>query len=96
MLGLEFYTNKYGLRYTISTILGDRNASTRSSLVPTLTYLNNPLTQCSVIHIKTELESYGGTAGEISMSQWRPSLTVCSLVLCEHLDIFCSSGPNSL
>jgi len=78
----EFNTDKNGLRYTISNI---RNTNrTGSHPMPSMLYLNNPLDECTINHVKIEAAKHiDRTSQQVAWQRFGPQLLAaisCSIV----------------
>lgn len=76
----QFTTNQSGLTYTLTGVWQD--GANGTTVLPSLTYQNNILSNCTVNAIEIDLESFDRLAMQIAYTQWGAQLygyTTCSI-----------------
>lgn len=72
----QFFTNKFGLTYTLSSV-EDTDTRGKRTMLPSLQYLNNPLRDCKVTMVQLDLDTLDDrTASEIGWLGWGMVATV--------------------
>lgn len=78
-VGTRFYTNQFGLLYTVIAMrMVQNNGSTE--VVPTVKYLNNLLENCLPANLGFVFESSSRTASQLGGSEWGISASVGQFV----------------
>ena len=69
-----FFTNKLALTYKLENVwqLSDNNPK----LLPSISYLNEPLANCSINTIQIQLVAEDRTAEQFGLNQWGPRISV--------------------
>ena len=71
-INTQYFTNKTALIYTLAAVWQDspsHDATERNNL-PSLTYLNNVLENCTISSVAINLEAIDRTASQIAYSKW--------------------------
>lgn len=74
-LNAQFYTNKLGLPYTLTSVWQEIKEKDMM-IPPSLTYSNNTLDNCTVSFIQVDFESRQRTAAQLGTMMWGPKATV--------------------
>lgn len=75
---IDFFTNKLSLPYRLDSIVRPATGSHDhiDDVVPSLSYLNNTLEDCSVYNLLIELLAEDRTAAQFGYAQWGPKVFV--------------------
>lgn len=74
---IEFFTNKFSLPYRLD---GVKRSGHVGGVIPSLSYLNNTLEDCSVYNLQIDLLAEDRTAAQFGYTQWGPKISVSNPV----------------
>lgn len=70
----QLFTNQTALTYTLIDVWQTSADGGNRTILPSLTYHNNPIEQCAVSSIEVDLESLDRGANQIVYTEWGPSV----------------------
>lgn len=76
----QFFTNQKALKYTLTAVWQKNNTSL--NILPSLTYYNNRLDECTITSIEINLEAMDRAANQFAYSEWGEVITsymTCSI-----------------